>query len=66
MDKKRLDDKKNWLQLLVNGNSMADYGIFNGNSIWVQKYDEAERGNIVSFPVLVLSLVNPIKKSDSL
>ena len=66
LDKKKSDDKKKWLQLLVNGNSMADYGIFNGNSIWVQKYDEAERGNIVSFPVLVLSLVNPIKKSDSL
>lgn len=66
LDKKRLDDKKNWLQLLVNGNSMKDYGIVDGNSIWVQKYNEEERANIMSFPVLVLSLVDPIKKNDSL
>lgn len=67
LDKNRINAKTKLLQLLlVNGNSMADYGIFNMNSIWVQKFNEEEKRNITSFPVLVLSLVDPIKKSDSL
>lgn len=52
----RQDDK-----MIVNGNSMKNHGISDGQRIYVKKYTDAEKRDIKKYPVLVLRILdNPI------
>lgn len=49
-------------QMLVCGNSMKEYRIFDGQRIYVKPLSENEKYNIQKFPVLALEIVdNPIE-----
>ena len=46
--------------MLVCGNSMKDYNIFNNQRIYVKKYStDAEKNSIERYPVLVFSIIDP-------
>lgn len=49
------------LKMLVNGNSMQDYHIYDGQRIYVKTMTEDEKENIKHFPVLVFHIVEGIK-----
>lgn len=49
------------LKMLVNGNSMKNYHIFDGQRIYVKTMTDDEKGHIKHFPVLVFHIVDGIK-----
>lgn len=53
------------IKMVVCGNSMKYYNIHNGQRIYVEKIEEAEKGDISTFPVLVLDIVNNPNKEDA-
>lgn len=53
------------IKMVVCGSSMKDYNIHNGQRIYVEKITDAEKGNISTFPVLVLNIVNNPNKEDA-
>lgn len=56
----RIDVSKE-LKMLVNGNSMKHYHIYNGQRIYVKEMSEEEKSEIKRFPVLVFHIVNGIE-----
>lgn len=56
----RIDVSKE-LKMLVNGNSMKHYHIYNGQRIYVKEMSEEEKSEIKRFPVLVFHIVNGMK-----
>lgn len=46
------------IQMLVCGNSMKNYNIFDGQRIYVRKIADKDKGEIKRFPVLVFHIVN--------
>lgn len=55
------DDEK----MVVSGNSMKEYNIFDGQRIYVKKYSEDEKNTIQRFPVLVFNIVNTPNEKDA-
>lgn len=49
------------LRMLVCGNSMKNYHIFDGQRIYVRPMEKREKEEIKRFPVLVFNIVNGIK-----
>lgn len=47
---------KNLKPMFVKGNSMRDYNITDGQTIYVEKFNQAQKTTINTFPVLVLEL----------
>lgn len=56
----RIDVSKD-SKMLVNGNSMKHYHIYNGQRIYVKEMSEEEKNEIKRFPVLVFHIVDGIK-----
>lgn len=52
-------------RMLVCGNSMKEYQIFDGQRIYVKPLSDEEKRKIVRFPVLVLNIVDHPDKSDA-
>ena len=61
---RRVDVSKD-KKMVVCGNSMKDYHIFDGQRIYVKPLSDAEKREIVRFPVLVLNIVDHPDKSDA-
>lgn len=55
------DDEK----MVVSGNSMKEYDIFDGQRIYVKRYSEDERNTIQRYPVLVFNIVNTPNEKDA-
>lgn len=55
------DDEK----MVVSGNSMKEYDIFDGQRIYVKRYSEDERNTIQRYPVLVFNIVNNPNEKDA-
>lgn len=52
-------------KMLVNGNSMKDYNLFDGQRIYVKRLSDDEKRNIATYPVLVFNIVNNPKANDA-
>lgn len=51
--------------LLVQGNSMKDYQIHDGQKVFISKMDDLSKKHITTFPVLVFRIVNKENEDDA-
>lgn len=59
-------DVHNDFKMIVRGNSMSPYKIYDGQCIYVKKFlNNDDKLNITTFPVLVLNIVDNPDKSDA-
>ena len=52
-------------KMVVSGNSMKEYRIFDGQRIYVKRYSEDEKNTIQRYPVLVFNIVNTPNEKDA-
>ncbi len=52
-------------KMLVNGNSMKDYNLFDGQRIYVKRLSDDEKREIATYPVLVFNIVDNPKANDA-
>lgn len=52
-------------KMLVNGNSMKYYNLFDGQKIYVKRLSDDEKRQIMTYPVLVFNIVNNPKSNDA-
>lgn len=52
-------------KMLVSGNSMKEYKIFDGQRIYVKKMSERERERITTYPILVFNIVDNPNEHDA-
>lgn len=64
VDGKKIDVSKD-KKMVVCGNSMKDYRIYDGQRIYVKPLSDEEKRSISRFPVLVLDIVNQPDRSDA-
>ena len=55
----------NYVRMVVNGNSMKDYKISDGQIVIVKKYSDEETANIQTHPVIVFSIKNNPNANDA-
>ncbi len=53
-----------YVALYVYGNSMKDYNIYNGQEVFVEPLDDAQKENLNNFPVLVFHIHNTKVQSE--
>lgn len=52
-------------KMLVSGNSMKYYNLFDGQRIYVKKLSDNEKSNIMTYPVLVFNIVDNPMANDA-